>query len=195
MDDLFIKQGDTFVPYSGPKLVQESDLLAAKGGLEAEIRGLKDSLATKTTEADNTLQRAIRAEQAVETVKTETAPLKEKAAQVDSLTAQLQAATARGTETENRLVGVRRAEIARKFNLAGDKLKELDTLSYDQLNNMEETLTKWGPPPGTSTPPGNTQQQPPNRSFDNGGGGGNQPGSTDLRGRDLIKQGLAAGGN
>jgi chromosome segregation ATPase len=185
--DLYTKEGDSYVPYNGPKLVVESDLVAAKASLQTQLDQAKAELTDAKTYADGNLQRAITAERDLTTVRAELDPLKNKAAQVDTLTSQVTALTTGKTELETKMLGIRRQEVATKFHIQGDKLKELESMDIAGLDNLETTLSKWG-----TTPNGSQDRIPRPNQFDTGGGGvGTGPDTT--RGRDLIKQGLAQG--
>ncbi len=181
MADLFVKEGDNFVPYT-VKVVPESDLLAAKGGLESQISTLKAEVEDAKKSSDQHYQRALKGEADATALKTELEPLKVEAAKVTQLTTDLQAATTGRTEMETRLLGVRRLELVGKFKLPTEKAKELDNLSASQLDEVEKTLTTFGAVPAGDQPP-------TRRSFDTGVPGG--PGGPEQpRGRDLIKEGL-----
>lgn len=191
MPDFYIKEGDNFVLYSGAKLVPESDLLAAKGGLESQVSNLKSQLTDAQKAADENLQRATRAESAAEAVRPELESLRAKATQVDTLTSQLQAATEGRTQMETRLLGVRRQELVQKYKMDEARTKELDNLSMDALESLDQTLSKFGNGVGNNPNPNPGPNQPHTSQFDTGGGGGGQ--QTPLRGRDLIKEGLKSG--
>jgi hypothetical protein len=192
MPEFYTKDGDNYVLYSGAKLVPETDLVTVKGGLESKVKEMESQLADAKGYADQNLNRALKAESDLTTIKSEVEPLRAKAAEVDTLNTKLVELTAGRTELETKVLGQRRTELVSKFKMPEDKAKELDSMTMEQLDSIEQTLEKFGVVPQSDPNPNPNGNGLRRAAFDVGGGGGG--GTNDSpRGRDLIKQGLREG--
>lgn len=180
MATYFVKSGDDYKEVSiddlrkSEKLIPESDLLALKGSNDSTIKKLEKDLDTINSEKETLLNRATAAESAVETVKTELEPLKSEAAKAATLQVQLDELKTKSSAAETQLLERSRKDFVKKFNLSGDKAKQVDTMTLDEIQSHEKALELVGVGAGNSN--GNTSDgfartnnsnstEPPKTSF------------------------------
>lgn len=163
---------------SGKRYVPESDLIAAKKGLETQLSEVQAGLATTRMDLDSKHQDVLRLQAAVTDAEAKLSTTKASQEKLTELEKQLKAATEGRDVLSNQIIALRRLSI---YNASGGKvpMAELEKKDATQLAALEEALKLVGTTTG--------------QTFD---GGHATPGgpATKVRGRTLIKQGLAESG-
>lgn len=168
-----------FLSKSGKKYIPESDLIAAKKGLESKVEELTTTIESLRTQADEKHQALLTKTAELEEAGRKLSEAQKLGPQLKEVQGQLTEATKRGDEASSVLADVRRMAIHQK---AGIPFEELKSKTPDELSNLESAL---------KLIPEDKLGGRPRQSFDGGGGG--EGGTGDRRsGRQLIKEGLKA---
>jgi predicted RNase H-like nuclease (RuvC/YqgF family) len=161
---------------AGRKFVPESDLIAAKKGLEGQISDIQTQLATARTDLDAKHQALLGETAAREKAEASVAESSRLGEKVKELEQKLREATTGRDQLLQQMVGLKRLQVAEMSKAIGTEIPaaELEKKTEQQLDSLIEALklVKPGAKPG----------------FDGGAGGGGGEGITG--GRALIKAGL-----
>jgi len=176
-DEITVEQALEALSKSGRKYVPESDLIAAKKGLEDRIGTVQADLATARSNADAQYQEVLRLQAAVKDAETKLSSSAASKEELDKLTKQLREATDGRDALVTQIAGLRMLSIHERTKIPMDELKGK---TNEQLSALEEALRLVKPATG-------------GQSFDGGGtpAGGTVP---PAKGRTLIKEGLKARG-
>ena len=162
---------------SGTVYVKESDLLAAKKGLETSLGQVRTELATLKAESDSKHQEVLDAQAALKEAEgklsTTNTSAGKAAEDIKGLRQQLVEATKSREESAGRLLGLRRLAITTKIPKMDQA--ELEKMTPEQLDALETTIKHL---PDGARP-----------TYDGGSGGGG--GGSELRPRQKIAAGLA----
>jgi predicted RNase H-like nuclease (RuvC/YqgF family) len=187
MPDYFIREGDEYKLVS-EKLIPERDLMAFKVPAENKERQLTTQVSELQKNLDEMTVRATSAETAVETVKTELAPLKENQDKVSTLESELTTLKEKYAAADTQLLTTRRQAIVQKFGLKDDAAKKLESMTVDQLTSFEESASLLGVTSNNGNGNNNPNQ---NRSNFDRGNNGTGSGSGNESAHTLIKEGLS----
>jgi len=161
---------------SGKKYVPESDLIAAKKGLEDRLSGVQGELATSKADLDSRHQDVLNAQAALKEAEGKLSTLSgsttKSAEENKGLKQQLVEATKSREDAVSRLLGLRRLAITAKIPKMDQA--ELEKMTPEQLDALETTIKHL--PDGTKP------------TYDGGSGGGG--GGSDLSARKKIVAGL-----
>jgi len=160
---------------SGKKYVPESDLIAAKKGLDGKIGTLESELTTTKASLDakhDALLKETAAKEAVEAKVSEASALKEK---IDKLTKELGEATTGRDQITKKLVDLKRLAIHQRTK-GKMTMEDLGKKTEEHLDSLIESLDALSP---------ETKGQ---QTYDDGTGG--TGGTAPKGGRSLIKAGL-----
>src|SRR4030042_2818200 len=139
MGDITVEDALKALSESGKKYVPESDLSAAKKGLEGQLSEVQAGLATARTELDSKHQDVLRLQAAV--TDAEAKPPSSKASQdkLTELEKQLKAAIEGRDALSNQIIALKRLSI---YNASGGKvpMDQLEKKDVTQLAALEEAL-------------------------------------------------------
>jgi len=177
MEGITVEAALEFLKASGTPYVKESDLIAAKKGLETSLGQVRTELATLKAESDSRHQELLDAQAALkgaeDKLSTTNTSAGKSAEEVKGLKQQLVDATKSREDAVNALLGLRRLAITAKVPKMDQG--ELEKMTPEQLDALEITIKH--------LPDGARQ------TFDGGGGGGG--GGSELSARRKIAAGLA----
>ena len=178
MGDITVEDALKALSESGTKYVPESDLIAAKKGLESKLAETQANLATSRSDLDSKHQDVLRLQAAVKEAEGKLSSDQASKDKLADLEKQLKEATDGRDALANQIIGLRRLHI---FNAAGGKIQMADLEKKDasQLSALEEALKLVGVTTGSQT-------------FDGGHTAAGGPVHR-IKGRSLIKEGLAQG--
>lgn len=157
---------------SGKKYIPESDLIAAKKGLESQVSDLQGQVTTVRTDLDAKHQALLSETAARQRAESSLSDQSKLSEQIKALQKELGDATKSRDEHKATLVELKRLSVAQRSNIPMDQLA---TKTEAQLDALDEALKLVKPGPG----------QP---GYDGGTGG--TGGTERLTGRQQIKAGL-----
>lgn len=180
--ELTVEAALKFLADSGTKYVKESDLIAAKKGLESQVEGIRTELEASKGLADSKHQDLLKKTAELEEAGRNLSEAQKLGDQLKEAQDKLKEATTRGDQDANTLADVRRLAIHQK---AGVSIEDLKKKTPAELTSLEEALKL--------IPADQLKGAGSKQSFDGGTGG---EGGTGARktGRQLIKDGLKASG-
>lgn len=180
LDGTEYKPIDLSIIMKDEKLVTDADLQTVKGSSETARARLQTELDETKKRADELLTRALTAESAVDTVKKEYEPFKEKAEKLESLETELNSLREKNSAAETQLLDNRRKAILDKFGIKDDdeKASDIKSMTAEQLDIAEKALA-------LAPVPSNESQQRGNR-FDRSPGWGNRVENETSAHEDLV---------
>lgn len=163
---------DELTPSGGLKMIPESDLLAVKKGLTADLEKKDSDLQEALKKADENYQTLLNERASTEAVKTELEGLRQGKTKADELQTQLDALKQQGEQASNRVLELHRRLLVQEFGISKEVV---DGKDQHGLTSLEEALRIVGPKRGSGIDRGSNL------------------GSTDdgLSSREKIAQGLA----
>lgn len=150
MTDYYVKDGETYKIVSlddlikSEKLVKEADFLTVKGSAETRQNQLEAKNTELQSKVDELTTRATTAESALEGVNKELEPLKVEAAKVPTLEQQVTELTSAKSAAETQLLDTRRDSVIQKYNITGEQVAKVKSMTVEQLTSFEESATVLG---------------------------------------------------